>query len=57
MASLGLIYVFCRVHLGFHSGFQLRCHLFFLRVSFRGFFGMSFRVSFKISLGFHLLLL
>ena len=31
MASLGLIYDFCRVHLGFHSGFQLRCHLFFFQ--------------------------
>ena len=42
------------VHLGFHLGFNLLFHLRF-HVGFRevqGFFGVSFRVSFRFHVGF-----
>ena len=45
MVSLGFIYVFFRVHLGFHVGFLIRISLGFLCVSPR--VSLGFRLGYK----------
>ena len=50
MVSLGLMYGFFRVHLGFHVGFLIRIS-YQIRISF-GFLWVSPRVSLGVHLGY-----